>query len=167
MRNLKKFKAVACSHPIYVWQGQIQNYIHLISKPIASLYKRISPLSSCSLWDTAHLFSYNEGGAFDFLIDCSPAILMELAFTVGLAAEPSPPDTFVLRDNKNTWTAAGAFLTQSFLGRDLGWGQHDSILQERTSHAASLIRTQDGTFSLMNRELETLSWKWVGLAERT
>ena len=32
---------------------------------------------------TAHLFSYNEGGALDFLIDCSPDTLMELAFTVG------------------------------------------------------------------------------------
>lgn len=57
--------------PICIITTRIPNHISATPKP--------SPF----LRSTAHLFSYNEGGAFNFLIDCSPATLMVLAFTAG------------------------------------------------------------------------------------
>lgn len=77
---------------------------------------------------SSFIFPYNEGGAFHFLTDCSPAILMELALTVVLAAAFYPPDTFVLGDGVEWWTSAQGFLMQPFTGRDLGL---DNILQEK------------------------------------
>lgn len=43
------------------------------------------------------------------------------------AVEPSPPDAFVLGDSRNTGTAAQAFPTPPFSGREPDWGQRKSI----------------------------------------
>lgn len=81
--------------------------------------------------------SYDEGGAFDLLIDCSPAVLMELAFTVGLVSESYPPDTFVLRDSVELMDSCSGISAAALHSRGLGGRQHDLRLlgeNEPTDH---------------------------------
>lgn len=99
MRNLKTSKAITYGHAICVCQGQDSDLHQSDFKTHWLPLKKNFPSISSSLWDTAHLFSYDEGGALDFLIHCSPATLMAVVFTVGLAAESYPPDTFLLGDS--------------------------------------------------------------------
>lgn len=100
---------------------------------------------------------YDEGGAFDFLIDCSPASLMELARIVGLAAESSHQTHLYIMTARATWTAARECLTQPFPGRISTADSMTASSRGGRAHGPSLIRSQAGRLSLMRWELEMSS----------
>lgn len=113
------------------------------------------------------MFSYNEGGAFNFLIDCSPATLMELAFTAG--------SLWSLTHQMHLYLVTAG--TQGQLLRHLQYrpSPAESLARDSASLSSrrgrirepSLIGTQARTLSLMLLALEMHGWLLFSQAENS